>query len=103
MSDQSLTLVAKAPGSFLLSGDITHKKVLTILDVDILATAGAKVSIDFSGVTHSDSAGLALMTHWARLARNVNVRICFEQVPEKLLALAKMSGVDRILSFSCDE
>jgi len=99
MPEQKLTFVESEPGRFLLRGDITHETVLSVIDAEMI-DVNAKVSVDFSGVNRSDSSGLALMTHWARLAKKANVSIFYEQVPDKLVALAKMSGLDGILSIS---
>ncbi len=99
MHKPHLILKASDPGHFRLEGEITHQTVLDVLDVEMISSA-SDISVDFSGVTRSDSAGLALMTHWARLARASHVGICYEAVPDKLIALAKMSGLESVLSIS---
>jgi phospholipid transport system transporter-binding protein len=56
--------------------------------------------VDLSGVSSVDSAGLALLIEWLRLARQCNCAIRFAAVPDKLLAIAKLSGVDDIIAGS---
>lgn len=99
MPDPKLKLTTVDSGDVLLAGDITHQTVMGVLETDIFSSK-TSVTVDFSAVNRSDSSGLALMTHWARQAKVSNISIHFERVPEKLIALAKMSGLDKILSIS---
>ena len=96
MTEYSLTLSKSNSGNILLVGEITFKSVMSVLNADILSSK-SRTTIDFSGVSRSDSSGLALMTRWARQAKKANIEIVFEHVPVKLVALAKMSGLDTIL------
>jgi ABC-type transporter Mla MlaB component len=97
-----LNLEISGPGQVLLSGDISHESVISVLETNIISS-NSVVFVDFSGVNRSDSSGLALMTHWARQAKNANIEINYEHVPVKLAALAKISGLDSILSISAKE
>jgi len=99
MSANKLKLSTSKSGNVLLAGDITHETVMSVLNTDVFASK-SKVTIDFAGVKRSDSSGLALMARWARQARKANVEIYYEHVPVKLVALAKMSGLDSILIIS---
>jgi len=56
--------------------------------------------VDLSGVTSVDSAALALLIEWLRMAQQCKCTIRFAAVPEKLLAIAKLSGVDDIIAGS---
>jgi len=51
-------------------------------------------------VEATDSAGLALMIEWIRLSRMSRVQLRFKNVPEQLLALAKLSGFDETEYFA---
>ena len=99
MTTSALSLVF-VDGDIRLVGEISNQSVLGVIDANLNFSPNKRVVVDFSGVERADSAGLALMTHWARLAKKSNATIHFEKVPEKLLALAKMSGLDAILSIS---
>ena len=94
-----LALTIADSGRILLVGDITYKTVVKVLDIDVFSSK-SQLIVDFSAINRSDSSGLALMVRWARQAKKSNVDIYFESVPEKLIALAKMSGLDTILSIS---
>ena len=99
MTEYSLSLARSKAGSVLLTGDITFNTVVSVLKADILSSK-SHVTIDFNGVNRSDSSGLALMTRWAKQARKANIEIFFENVPVKLVALAKVSGLDTVLTIS---
>lgn len=60
--------------------------------------AAANISIDFAQVSEVDSAGLALVLEWLRWARLQQRRLTINHVPAKLMALAQMSEVDKLLS-----
>lgn len=55
---------------------------------------------DFTGVTSSNSAALALMLEWVRYASKVNKTIQLKAIPQQLLSIAEVSGVSHVLSIS---
>ena len=59
-----------------------------------------KLDIDLGGVGESDSAGLALMIEWLRLARQWNKAIHFANVPAQIQALARISEVEDLIGGS---
>ena len=52
---------------------------------------------DLSGVTRVDSAALALLLAWLRRAKALDARVELRAMPESLLALARLYGVDVLL------
>jgi len=52
------------------------------------------ISVDLKQVETSDSAGLALIIEWLKIARSRNIELAFINVPEQLKALAHLSGFD---------
>jgi len=59
-----------------------------------------EVTIDLSGVTRADSAGLALLLDWSRVARRQQYTLRFTNLPEQLMQIAKVSELDEILPVS---
>ena len=53
--------------------------------------AGRHVVVDLSGVTHANSAGLALLLEWQRAARRTGARLSVRRLPAVLANLAAMS------------
>ncbi len=58
---------------------------------------GSRITVSLTGVTRSDSAGLALLVCWLGEAGAAGVELRYEQVPARLLGLARISEVDRLL------
>ena len=91
-------------GSLLLSGELSMATVPELLEQ--LSTQGAlrnaegEILIDLQGVERADSAGLALLIEWQRLAGQQQKSIRFCNIPAQMLAIARLSGVDELLSLS---
>lgn len=52
-----------------------------------------EVHIDLEGVTRSDSAGLALLVEWLRLAQEQGVTLRFHNLPTQLREIARVSDL----------
>ncbi len=59
--------------------------------------SNASICIDLSGVTESDSSGLALLLEWLRIARQRGCTVDFENVPRQIVALARISEVEKLI------
>jgi len=86
-------------GRFALSGHMTFETAENILR----ASEGpfeehTQLEIDLSGVTASDSAGLALLLEWVTWANHSVREISFKDMPEKVLAIAKTTEVEPLLT-----
>ena len=57
-----------------------------------------RLEIDLSGVTVSDSAGLALLLEWVTWANHTVREIRYSGMPERILAIAKTTEVDDLLT-----
>jgi phospholipid transport system transporter-binding protein len=53
--------------------------------------------VDCSGITASDSAGLTVLLDWMALAKRDGRSLRFVNLPEGLLAIARISEVDELL------
>ncbi len=56
--------------------------------------------IDLSGITASDSAGLALLIEWSNWVSRKGGALRLTGTPPQLSALAKISDLDRVLSLN---
>jgi len=56
-----------------------------------------KMVFDLAGITKADSAGLALLLEWLRLASLSGVDLHYVNLPRQLQAMAHVAGVDEIL------
>ena len=79
-------------------GILDASTVTGILEESSRKFAGhSSVTIDLSLVKESDSAGLALVLEWLRLTRIAGGKIYFQDVPQQIMALARISEVDDLL------
>ncbi len=59
-----------------------------------------EIRIDLKDVVRSDSAGLALMVEWMRAAKRDGKPIQFLNMPPQMLAIARVSSLDKVLPLS---
>jgi len=65
----------------------------------VLESSGAeRFVIDCAGVKRADSAGLAVLLDWLAWARRKSRPLSFENLPQSLVAIAKISEVDGLLT-----
>ena len=85
-------------GRFTLHGtlDFTHVPALLAEGARLFGGEGA-IRVDLSAVERADSSALALFTEWLREARARGRILRFEQMPEQLAAMARLSGVEALL------
>ena len=98
--DRDFTIAPGLDGSLVLTGALNITTVTRIHQEslgyfhDAVSMPG---SIDLTGVTSADSAGLALLIEWIRLGKKQNCNIRFLNLPAQLLPLARLFGVDHLL------
>jgi len=96
MSEYSLEDLGE--GRFALSGDMTFATAGDILnDSEDLFEQHTLLTVDLSGVTRTDSAGLALLLEWITWANHTVREIRFEGMPDKINAIARTTEVDSLL------
>ena len=94
-------LVDNGAGSWLLQGELDFESVPALL-----RHAGARMlgkerlEVDLKAVTRADSAGLALLVEWLRESETAGNEIVFINVPPQLLSIARVCGLDEILSLA---
>ena len=66
--------------------------------LELIAAAGNELTLDLERVPAVDSAGLALLIDWVASAHARSCRLRFVKPSEALLALARLSEVDRLLT-----
>lgn len=94
----SIRLQQKEQDSFVIEGELGFATVLDILpESSRLFNGGSTITVDLSGVHRADSAGLALLIEWLGMAKQVDRKLKYHNIPEQILAIAKASGLDRVL------
>lgn len=87
-------------GRWRLTGPLnldTVSGLLGRLD-DALRNGGESTVLDLEGVTRCDSAAVALLLEWRRRARAAGVKLRYENLPENLLAIARISDAEGFLT-----
>ena len=84
---------------YALSGELTMHTVSQVsLDAaSLITTMKGEVTINLSNIVRADSAGLALLIDWLRVARRRNFTLHFEQLPEQLMQIARLCELDSVL------
>jgi phospholipid transport system transporter-binding protein len=97
---KKLDIIRKSPGLFIIDGDLTFSSIdRRTLKTASFITQGKDIVIDLSRVSSTDSAGLALMIEWLKLARINRSKVHFKNIPTQLMTLAKLSGFDKTAYF----
>lgn len=92
------TLEDLGNGRFALSGRMTFATAGRILiDSEDMFEDHTLIEVDLSGVTDTDSAGLALMLEWITWANHTVREIRFNGTPMKIDAIARTTEVDHLL------
>jgi phospholipid transport system transporter-binding protein len=82
-------------GRYALLGDLGIESAAGILRRG--EAAFPEITVDLSGVTDADSAGLAVLIEWVRGARGEGRQIRFLGMPARLGDLARIGGVNELL------
>jgi len=93
---------AAAPGEvFKLEGELSFETIPGVLARSAEYAAKNDVpqrfTIDFAGITGVDSAAVALLLDWRRMAAARGKTLAFTNLPANLLALAELYGVAELI------
>jgi phospholipid transport system transporter-binding protein len=87
-----------APGRLKLVGDLTFATCAACWKTSQRRFQQAQaITLDLSGVRRADSAGLALLVEWLRLAQKRSLRLEFVNFPPQLAAMAKAYHLEPLL------
>lgn len=91
-------IVSAENGRVEVAGDLTFETVgnLRQRGAEVLRGDGG-VTLDLDKVTRADSAGLALLVEWLKQAKRNHTGLRVVNMPDQLLAIARMSKLDDIL------
>lgn len=86
-------------GHFSLAGEMTFDTAEEILQAsEEPFEAHTRLEIDLTGVSKSDSAGLALLLEWVTWANHTVREIRFSEMPQRVMDIAKTTEVDALLT-----
>jgi len=95
---ESEALVDQGQGEFALCGSLTREGIAAIWARGVEKFAGLpRVDVDLSRVAICDSAGVAMLVDWLRIARSNGQDLRFRDAPRQLLAIARVSDLMPVL------
>jgi phospholipid transport system transporter-binding protein len=84
---------------FRVSGDMTFATTRELLaESKALFRKNENLNLNLAGVTHADSAGLALLLEWIAEAEKAGGEISIEDMPDSLLAIARLCRMEETLN-----
>jgi len=88
-------------GRIVVTGELTFASARDARQLGLLVLEGSRASklvIDCGGVTRADSAGLAVLLDWLAWGRRKSRTVTLENLPAPLVAIARISEVDGLLT-----
>jgi phospholipid transport system transporter-binding protein len=86
-------------GRFRLNGILSFETASAVLASGDAAFASERaLTVGLAGVTHADSAGLAVLLTWVERARREGRTLAFTAVPAQLVSIARLCAVEPLLS-----
>ena len=84
-----------------LTGELSFDTIPQVLEESAAYAARTdlpdRLTIDFAGITGVDSAAVALLLDWRRMAVKRGKTLVFVNLPANLLALAELYGVAELI------
>jgi phospholipid transport system transporter-binding protein len=77
---------------------ITNLNAGQIVEAGAAAIRGGDCTIDFSSVVRCDTAAVACVLAWTRIAQAGGKTLSMIAMPRDLLSLAKLYGVDQLMA-----
>lgn len=89
-------------GCLSLAGSLTFESTPRVYreTLELFRSAGRIDSVDLSGITAADSAGLALLLEWQALQRAASCDLEVRNAPPGLLSLARLTEADDVMHIS---
>jgi len=91
-------IVFEKKNQWKLSGDITIEKIPSLIDSIKKQKIDKKTTIDLSKVTSIDTSTLSLIFELQRQAKKTQSQFIFKNLPKNLNSLAKLYGVEDLVS-----
>lgn len=96
-----VTIGEPSAGRVVVSGELTFATARDARQLGLLvleSSRAERIVIDCGAVTRADSAGLAVLLDWLAWGRRRTRPVALENLPASLIAIARISEVDELLS-----
>ncbi len=104
-SPERANVVLKPDGAIAVSGEVSFNNVVFLKNAGEPLIDGIKgeVVVDMSAVDRAGSAAISLLLSWLRYCQFTSKEIIFRNLPDDLMGLAMVSGVDELLPVTTTE
>jgi len=98
-NSQNAGIEIGAEGNCKIAGELSFETAPGLLQDSktIFRNNGGPLIVDLREVSRSDSAGLALLLEWMRMAKQTGQSIVFHNIPVQLRDIANVSGIGALL------
>ncbi len=100
MKHEAMVKVEQSKGQVKLSGKLNFDSVADLLNNSQISFESGDIEVDLSGIDRFNSASLALLLEWMKMAQQKGVQIKYHSVPEQLMVIAQAYGIDQELPLS---
>lgn len=90
-------MIAKEEGRLVIQGALTIATVPALFEEGLQHLTGENLLVDLSKVEAVDSAAISLLLGWLRAAQRNGHSLRVAGLPDNLLSLARLYGVDELL------
>jgi len=80
-----------------LCGELNFESVADLLNDSQLSFEHGDVEVDLSGISRFNSASLALLIEWVKMAQQKGMQVSYHRASEQLAVIAQAYGIDREL------
>ena len=93
------TIEKTQQNNYLIAGELSFATVSKALsESSHLFNVESEMIVDLINVNHVDSAGIALLIEWLRMAKNKSKTLEYRNISEQMLAIARISGLESVLT-----
>ncbi|MDZ4201959.1 MAG: STAS domain-containing protein [Gallionella sp.] len=90
-------MISRDGGRMVVRGHLTIETVPALFDAGVQHFSSEDLVVDFSQVENVDSAAVSMLLGWLRAAQRSQRTVTVTGLPEDLLSLARLYGVDNML------
>jgi len=90
-------MIIRSEDRLQVTGNVTMATVSALFNEGLKPRADTKMVIDFAQLETVDSSAVSLMLSWLREAQRSKATLCFANVPDNVMSLAKLYGVAELL------
>lgn len=90
-------MIAREDGWLVVDGQLTMETVPALFESGLQRLASEDLQVDFSRVESVDSAAVSMLLGWTRAAQRSQHVLRVTGLPDDLLSLARLYGVDDLL------